>query len=191
MDIDDAKRFLHVRRLAVHSGTPETERTNAKRRLNILRSQHPGIDRAADLLQKIEDGEHLAEPPPPPPPPGPDAWGGAGLGGLSWGALLTDPAVAMALQSAASHLGGRMEQAIRSVGGGIALPDVPKKAGYVVDVVEGGEGDETQDSPYVAIIVRASKERLEKGGGNQRMLERILGDVAEGLGFDAEDEDDD
>ena len=189
MDIDDAKKFLHVRRLAVHSGTPEAERNAANRRLNTLRNQHPDIDRAADLLQKIEDGD-LAEPPPPPPPPGPDAWGGAGMGGLSWGALLTDPAVAMALQSAASHLGGRMEQAIRSVGGGIALPDVPKKAGYVVDVVEGGEGGEAEDSPYVALIVRASKERLEKGGGNQRMLERILGEVTEGLGFE-EDEDDD
>jgi hypothetical protein len=186
MDIDDAKRFLHVRRLAVHSGTPEKEREAAKRRLGILRNQHPGIDRAADLLQKIEDGD-LAEPPPPPPPPGPDAWGGAGMGGgLAWGALLSDPVVAAALQSAAGHIGGRMEQAIRNMGGGLTLPEVPKKAGYVVDVVEGGEDDET---PYVALIVRASKERLYKGGGNQRMLERILGDVTEGLGFE-EDEDD-
>lgn len=102
MKPEKIQRFRALRAMANHPQTPATEKDTARRILDKMRSEYPGIEQAADLADAIEQGQWTgadaagaagaasqagpqrrkrkaprASPPPPPPPsppppPGPD-----------------------------------------------------------------------------------------------------------------------
>jgi hypothetical protein len=189
MDTGTAEKFLKIRNLAEHVQTPPHERRAAERSMAKMRSDHPNIDKAADLIRRIIDGE-LDDPQPAPPPP-PPPFGSVPTGAGGWAAFAAraaeNPAVQAAVAEAFQTLQGRVGDALAgALGGEIAgLEPIPKGEAFSVDTLEavGGKG-------VLSVLVRVREKRLN-GKSGVGVLDEILDAVGSALGFENDEDDED
>ena len=186
MDIDIVSRYVKLSRTAEHPTTPATERGMAQRQMAKMEAQNPGIDRAARLLRRIEDDD-LDDPPPPPPSSSP--WGADVPQAGMWGTILSNPAVQAAIMAAGNQVGAAGAQFVESLGagGGVSLPKMGREVWEVIDAEEVGldVGEEV-----IGLIVRVKEGALNNEKRAGKVLEQVCAAVAEGLGFDDDDEED-
>lgn len=187
MDIDIVSRYVKLSRTAGHPTTPAAERGMAQRQMAKMEAQNPGIDRAARLLRRIEDDD-LDDPPPPPPPS--SAWGADVPQAGMWGTILSNPAVQAAIMAAGNQVGAAGAQFVESLGAGsgVSLPKLGRKAWEVIDAEEVGldVGEEV-----IGLIVRVKAGALDNEKRAGKVLEQVCAAVAEGLGFDEDDDEED
>lgn len=191
MDTSTAEKFLKIRNLAAHPATQANERRAAERSMAKMRDDHPGIDKAADLIRRIVDNDLDDPQPAPPPPPPPPPFGGVPTGAGGWAAFASraaeNPMVQAAVLEAFQALQDRVGDALAvALGGEIAgLGPIPEGEAFSVDTLEGLGGKRV-----LSVLVRVREKRLN-GRAGAGVLDEILDAVGAALGFeDDEDEDD-